>query len=102
IYPDGTLFFNDSSDAAGSTGSGAGQPGNSLWKVVSGTTAAAPAKVTTKGYPANLRAAYPAFSPDGKGLAFTMYAGATGTGSADKRTLGYMTFDKTAGQWGPM
>lgn len=102
IYPDGTLFLNDSSDAAGSTGTGATQPGNSLWKVVSGTSPAQPEMVSTTGWPSNLRAAYPAFSPDGKGLAFTMYSGATGTGAADKRTLGYMTFDKTASQWGPM
>lgn len=102
VYPDGTLFLNDSSDGAGSTGSGASQPGNSLWKVVSGAGPATPEKVGTTGWPDGLRAAYPAFSPDGKGLAFTMYAGAQGAGSANRRTLGYLPFDRAASMWGPM
>ena len=108
IYPDGTMFLNDATGAAGSTCQKQtcddGEPGNMLWNTVnlSGTGPQTPTPVTTKGWPSGLRAAYPAFSPDGKGLAFTMYAGAAGDGAADRRTLGFMTFDRTAGQWGPM
>lgn len=85
IYPDGTMFLGDSSSAAGST-----TTPNGLYQVPSGAGPATPTAVTTN-WPAGFRAAYPAFSPDGKNLAFTLFAGATG---ADQRTLGVMTFDK--------
>lgn len=87
IYPDGSLFLGDSSSADGSSASP-----NELYRVVSGAGPKTPVKVTTTGWPAGLRAAFPSFSPDGKHLAFTMFAGVTG---ADARSLGAMTFDKT-------
>ncbi|MFO0742749.1 MAG: hypothetical protein U0270_43145 [Labilithrix sp.] len=96
IYPDGSMFLNDSSSAAGSTDSG-----SFLWKTVSGTAPATPEKVTTTGWPSGLRAAYPAFSPDGKALAFTMFTGAP-AGKHNEKTLGYLPFDKTTSTWGPM
>ncbi|AKU98790.1 hypothetical protein AKJ09_05454 [Labilithrix luteola] len=94
IYPDGSLFLGDSSDAAGSNSNV-----NQLYQTASGGGTKTPAPVTTQGWPAGLRAAFPVFSPDGKGLAFTMYAGMTG---ADKRTLGAMTFDKGTSTWSNM
>lgn len=118
IYPDGTMFLNDSSAGAGSTcpsskgnacitkvagGGTTPAPGNSLWTVVSGDAGAqTPQKVDTTGWATGLRAAYPAFSPDGKGLAFTMYEGAAGDGAVNQRTLGYMPFDPIAKAWGAM
>ena len=118
IYPDGTMFLNDSSAGAGSTCpstkenacitklSGGGTtpaPGNTLWTVVAGDAGAqTPQKVDTTGWAAGLRAAYPAFSPDGKGLAFTMYEGAAGAGAVNQRTLGYMPFDPASKTWGAM
>jgi hypothetical protein len=92
IYPDGTMFVGDSSTAAGST-----TTPNGLFSVPTGAAGAATAIATN--WPAGFSGAYPAFSPDGKNLAFTMFAGATG---ADKKTLGIMTFDKTTKQFGPL
>ncbi len=94
IYPDGSMFLNDSSSAAGSSSAA-----NVLFSIVSGAGPQTPAPVATTGWPAGFRAAFPAFSPDGKKVAFTMFAGATG---ADKRTLGMMTFDKATGAFGPL
>jgi hypothetical protein len=51
------------------------------------------------GWPAGLRAAFPAFSPDGKGIAFTMYAGPAG---ADARTLAVMPFTKATNTFGAL
>ena len=92
IYPDGTMFVGDSSSAAGSTATP-----NGLFSVPTGA-AGTPAPITTN-WPASFRAAYPAFSPDGKNLAFTMFEGAAG---ADQKTLGTMTFNKTTKQFGPL
>lgn len=102
IYPDGSMFLNDSSGAAGSTGSGNGQPGNALYASVSGAGPATPSLITSTGWPAGLRAAFPAFSPDGKGIAFTAYTGASivDPAGSDQRTLGYMPFDKTTNTFG--
>lgn len=94
IYPDGTLFLNDSSSAAGSS-----TAPNQLFQVVSGAGPKTPSAVTMNGWPANFRAAFPTFSPDGKRVAFTMYAGAQG---ADTKTLGFMTFDKATNTFGPI
>jgi hypothetical protein len=92
IYPDGSMFLGDSSSAAGST-----TTPNGLFTVPTGATGS-PTAITTN-WPAGFRAAYPAFSPDGKNLAFTMFAGAAG---ADTKTLGYMTFDKATKQFGSL
>ncbi len=92
IYPDGSMFLGDSSSAAGST-----TAPNGLFTTPAGAVVT-PTAITTN-WPAGFRAAYPAFSPDGKKLAFTMFAGAAG---ADTKTLGTMTFDKTTKQFGPL
>jgi hypothetical protein len=92
IYPDGSMFVGDSSSAAGST-----TTPNGLFTVPTGATGT-PNPIPTN-WPAGFRAAYPAFSPDGKNLAFTMFAGAAG---ADQKTLGMMTFDKTTKQFGAL
>ena len=93
IYPDGSMFVGDSSSAAGST-----TAVNGLFSVPTGGPGL-PVAVANTNWPAGFRAAYPAFSPDGKKLAFTMFAGATG---ADTKTLGTMTFDKTTKKFGPL
>ncbi|MCW5831382.1 MAG: PD40 domain-containing protein [Labilithrix sp.] len=94
IYPDGTMFLGDSSAADGSH-----DTPNQLYQTVSGTTAVAADPLPMNGWPAGFRAAFPAFSPDGKSLAFTMFAGAAG---ADQKTLGIMTFDKATHTFGPL
>jgi hypothetical protein len=85
IYPDGSMFLGDSSSAAGST-----TAPNQLFSMPTGAGPVTPTVVATTGWPAGFRAAYPAFSPDGKQLAFTLFAGDP---AADKRSLGVMTFD---------
>jgi len=92
IYPDGSMFLGDSSSAAGST-----TAPNGLFATPAGAVLT-PAAISTN-WPIGFRAAYPAFSPDGKKLAFTMFAGAAG---ADTRTLGTMTFDPITKQFGPL
>lgn len=92
IYPDGTMFVGDSSNAAGST-----TTPNGLFSIPTGPTGT-PAAITTN-WPAGFSGAYPAFSPDGKKLAFTMFQGAAG---ADRKTLGMMTFDKATKQFGAL
>jgi hypothetical protein len=94
IYPDGTMFLNDSSGAPGSSNAV-----NQLFNVVSGAGPQTPAAQTTTGWPAGLRAAFPAVSPDGKQVAFGMYAGMVG---ADKRTVAFMPFDKTTKAFGAL
>ena len=86
IYPDGTMFLGDSSPADGS----ANTP-NELFQIVTGIGPKTPTAIATTGWPAGFRAALPAFSPNGKKLGFTMFAGTTG---ADGRSLGVMNFDK--------
>lgn len=87
VSPDGKLFLGDSSPADGSSSAP-----NDLYEVVSGGAPATPNKVTTTGWPAGFRAAFPAFAPSGKKIAFTMYAGTAG---ADGRSLGVIDFDAT-------
>ncbi|MBK6695965.1 MAG: PD40 domain-containing protein [Myxococcales bacterium] len=94
IYPDGTLFLGDSSSAIGSS-----DQSNQLYQVVSGGGSATPTAVTMNGWPAGFRAAFPAFSHDGRRLAFTMFGGAAG---ADEKTIGAMTFDKASSTFGPI
>ncbi|MBS2019093.1 MAG: hypothetical protein JST00_39865 [Deltaproteobacteria bacterium] len=91
IYPDGTMFLGDSSPADGSSNAP-----NGLFQVVTGAGPQTPTAITTTGWPAGFRAALPAFSPNGKKLAFTMFAGTTG---ADGRSLGVMDFDKVTKAW---
>lgn len=86
IYPDGTMFLGDSSPADGS----ANTP-NELFQIVTGAGPQTPTPIATTGWPAGFRAALPAFAPNGKKLAFTMFAGTTG---ADGRSLGVIDFDK--------
>jgi hypothetical protein len=92
IYPDGTMFLGDSSSAPGSS-----DAVNQLYQVVAGGGAKTPTPIATSGWPGNLRTAFSAFSPDGKNLAFTMYAGPAG---ADQKTLAMMPFDKAQNKWG--
>lgn len=94
IYPDGTMFLGDSSRADGSHDSP-----NQLYQVVSGSGPKTPSALPMNGWPTGFRAAFPSFSPDGKNLAFTMFAGVTG---ADEKTIGAMTFDKATNTFGPV
>lgn len=86
IHPDGSIFLGDSSPAEGSS-----TAPNELYQIVTGAGPQTPTKITTTGWPTGLRAALPSFSPDGKQLAFTMYAG---TADADARSIGTLAFDK--------
>ncbi len=86
IYPDGSIFLGDSSPAPGSSSAQ-----NGLFQVPKGGVVT-PASIPSN-WPSNFRAAFPSFSPDGKQIAFTMYAGAT---DADGKTIGTMTFDPAA------
>jgi hypothetical protein len=95
IYPDGTMFVGDSSSAAGSTSTP-----NGLFTVPTGA-AGTPTPITTN-WPAGFRAAYPSFSPDGKNLAFTSFAGPTVGPVGDQKTLATMTFNKATKQFGPL
>ncbi len=104
IYPDGTMFLGDSSDADGSHNTP-----NQLYQVVSGSAPQTPTAVAMNGWPAGFRAAFPSFSPDGKNLAFTMFGGPTGGNpdagvvtNGDQKTIGVMTFDKATNTFGPI
>lgn len=82
VANDGAYVFTDSSGAIGSNGT----PSAARW-IPSGDN------MTVSGLPANLRAGFPVFSPDGKHVAFTWYAGAvSGFGSGDTNTLAIMDF----------
>jgi hypothetical protein len=108
IYPDGTMFLGDSSDADGSH-----SIQNKLYNVVSGGAPTTPTPVATTGWPTGFRAAFPSFSPDGKSLAFTMFGGPTsdpdaGAGdggviaNGDRKTIGVMSFDNATKTFGPI
>lgn len=87
VAPDGSFVFTDSSGVQGSTSS----PSRLYW-IPSGNA------ITTAGLPPSLRAALPAFSPDGKHVAFTWYGGAvSGFGTGDKNTLAVMDFTGPSG-----
>jgi hypothetical protein len=77
LFPDGTFLFSNSSPLAGATTAASG-----LYSVPTG------AAIASTGLPANLGAACPAFSPDGKHLAFNFYGG---TG-ADQKSLAWMDY----------
>lgn len=89
IYPDGSVFLGDSSPAEGST-----DITNRLYSTVSGTDPAEATEIPINGWPQDLRAAFPAFSPDGKKVVFTKYACNASVGGCDQRTLATMDFDK--------
>mgnify|MGYP001179135207 CR=1 FL=1 len=91
MYPDGTAFLGDSSPAAGSS-----TAPNRFFTVPTGAGPVAPTEIATNAWPAGFRAGLPAFSPDGKHLAFTMIAGAPG---ADGRSLGVLDFARATNTW---
>ncbi len=74
LSPDGKYLFSD-------TRSGGGQSG--LFELPSWK------EVTTTGYPSGLGGATPAFSPDGKHIAFNLFDGQ----GSDRRTLSVIEFD---------
>ena len=74
LSPDGTMLFSNSGSAS------------NLYAVPSGTA------ITTSGLPAGLGARLPAFSPDGKHLAFNFGAGA----GSDGKSLAALDFDVAA------
>ncbi|NOU28567.1 MAG: hypothetical protein HOO96_11735 [Polyangiaceae bacterium] len=86
LYPDGSMFFS----------SGGGTPASKVFDTPSGAGLITPTQKTVTGLPADLRAETPAFSPDGKALAFNLYGGA----GSDRKTLAMMTFDKTTMTFG--
>ncbi|MGH7329950.1 MAG: hypothetical protein ACREJX_16515, partial [Polyangiaceae bacterium] len=87
VAPDGSFVFTDSSGVQGSTAAASG-----LYWTLSGNA------ITSTGLPAGLRAALPAFSPDGKHIAFTWYGGTvSGFGAGDKNTLAIMDFTGPSG-----
>ncbi len=77
LFPDGMFLFSNSSPLPG-TGNGAA---SALFAVPSGNP------ITASGLPGGLRAGMPAFSPDGKHVAFNYY-------SSDQKTLASMDFAK--------
>lgn len=79
LYPDGTMLFANSSPAMGGTSA----VPSALYAVPSG------APIATTGLPGDLGAAYPAFSPDGKHVAFGFWGGA----GSDKKSLAAIDFD---------
>ena len=77
IFPDGTKMFSNAAPLPGSSALA-----SQLYALPSGTT------IASTGLPAGLRAGTPAFSPDGKHVAFNYFAGPAGDG----RSLAYMDF----------
>ncbi len=77
ISPDGTRLFSNVGPIAGSASGASG-----LFEVPSGTT------VATTGLPAGLGAATPAFSADGRSVAFNWYGGS----GSDQRSLASLRF----------
>ncbi len=86
IYPDGTKLFSNAAPLAGGSALA-----SNLYVMPSGSVLA------TTGLPSGLRAGTPAFSPDGKHVAFNHYAGAGG----DTKSLAYMDFT-LPGTFGPL
>jgi hypothetical protein len=81
IYPDGSMLFSGNGGPLG-----AGSVPSGLFAIPAGTA------ITATGIPSGLGARLPAFSPDGKHVAFNFGAG---TG-ADGNSLAVLDFDKAA------
>jgi hypothetical protein len=77
LYPDGTFLFSNSSPLSGGSGAASG-----LYGVPGG------AAIASTGLPAGLGAACPAFSPDGKHVAFNFHAGA----GSDQKSLAWLDY----------
>ncbi len=84
-YKDGSFIFSNSANMQ----AGSALP-STLYNVPSGTARA------STGIPAGLRAGTPAFSPDGKHVAFNWFGGTVGTVAGDKKTLATLDFDNAS------
>ncbi|MDB4995168.1 MAG: hypothetical protein JWM74_2600, partial [Myxococcaceae bacterium] len=85
-YKDGSFIFSNSANMQ----AGSALP-STLYDVPSGAARA------STGIPVGLRAGTPAFSPDGKHVAFNWFGGTvTGVGAGDKKTLATMDFDNAS------
>jgi hypothetical protein len=87
LYPNGRMLLTDSAPWANNVGlQGAGWNGDAqLFSIPGGTS------VASTGIPAGLHAGAPAFSPDGKHVAFNLVAGP----NADGKSLAMMDYDPT-------
>src|SRR5262249_39205157 len=85
LYPDGSLIFSHAGNASGIGGDTTSQLYSFLTMAPGGMS------VASTGIPAGLNAAMPAFSSDGKHVAFNFYSDASG--NADKRSLAMLDFD---------
>jgi hypothetical protein len=85
LSPDGSLLFSHAGNASGI----GGDTESRLYSLTTASPGAA--AVPSTGIPAGLNAAMPAFSPDGKHVAFNYYTDTAGI--ADKRSLAMLDFD---------
>ncbi len=85
LYPDGSMAFTNAADLAASA------PFSQLYAFPPAASGATPLAVT--GIPANLQAGAPAFSPDGKHVAFEFLSGTIGTATGNGTQLVVLDFD---------
>jgi hypothetical protein len=85
LFPDGSLLWSHAGNASGIGGDTTSQ----LYSFT--TTPPGATAVPSTGLPSGLNAAMPAFSPDGKHVAFNFYTDSSG--NADKRSLALLDFD---------
>jgi hypothetical protein len=83
VFPDGSILLSDGAPIANSNTA-------QLYQVQTG------ASVASTGLPAGLKAGSPAFSPDGKHVAFTFLGGTVAGKAADGVSLAAMDFDVTS------